>query len=453
MSIIASQRVLSLLSFALTLQLVSACTPTSMPNGMADPQHNTATASTVPVDEEKLFDSALSRQDVEAAAVLNSGGAVTDPAPMPGPVAPMPAPSAEPSVAPSAFASVSPIGYPFPTSDISASSGYSGGYAGGYYPGGYPMPYPGSGYFSGDFNQYVALRAERLEYPGSSANDLQGVYQERVQSILEEWDPGARLIESRGQSNPNPDQPEYIYLPGTQSGEPIRFNARWVFHLVSGTRKETLNVYINGDESRVYRVIYGQPTIDLSKAQISSSQAIATAKAAFANRAAVDYPVYPDPNTNDGPLRTIFYTLPEAINWRINLMQQGNTLVYHLSFDYTATRDALGLPYRSSLPTPSPMSGPMTTPAGDPIPTVTPTPLPPPTPMETPLPYGCYSYGSGNTEPIYLNGSFSMDAISGEILSVNRPVHYDYYYGDCMPYPSPYPSSYPSPYPTATADL
>ncbi len=423
----------ALLSLAFTLQLFSACTPAvTSPNGTPQPQVSAPAPA-----EDTLFDSALSREEVDTAAAVNSGGASA-------PVNPSGTPASAPSAYPMPEPSAAPSAYPYPAPGINdISAGYPGGY------------YPGYGSFSGDFNHYVAIRAERITYPGSNADDLQGVYQARVQTILNEWDPSARLIESRGQSNPDPDQPEYIYLPDASGNEPLQFNARWVFQFSSTARKETLNIYINGEETRAYRVIYGQPAIELNKAEVSSTQAIATAKAAFANRSAVNYPVYPAANEPVQPERKVIYELPENLNWRVNLTQQGNSLVYALSFNYTTTREALNLPATS--PTASPSVEPSLSPE-DPAPEASPFPMVTP----TPLPGDCYTYGIPE-ETVYLNGSISIDAVSGEVLNLNRPVYYDYYsmQGPCVPYatpypgayPSVYPSVYPSAYPSAASDL
>lgn len=399
----------ALLSLAFSLQLLSACNPAvTNPNSTPEPQVSASAPA-----EENLFDSALSREEVDTAAAVNSGGVSS-------PVNPSGVPASAPSAYPMPEPSAAPSAYPYPgpgMNDISAA-----------YPGRY---YPGYGAYSGDFNQYVAIKAERITYPGSNADDLQGVYQARVQTILNEWDPNARLIESRGQSNPDPDQPEYIYLPDAPGNEPIQFNARWVFQFSSTARKETLNIYINGDETRAYRVIYGQPSIELNKAEVSSVQAIATAKAAVANRSAVDYPVYPAANESVQPELKVIYELPENLNWRVNLTQQGNTLVYALSFSYATTRAALNLPTAS----------PTASPEASPFPMVTP----------TPMPGGCYGYGYASPEEIiYLSGSISIDAVSGEVLNLNRPVYYDYYNtpSPCAPYATPYPNAYPSVYPS-----
>lgn len=417
-----SKSVYALVSFALSLQLFSACTPPTSPDKVPAPQ----VSATPTVSEDALFDSALSRTPLDAGDVLSSGSAAPTPAVGTGASAgvptgfPMPAPSAAPTAR------------PFPGADISAGYGGYGGY----------------GYFSGNFDQYVALRAEQLRYPGSEANDLQTVYRDRVQSILAEWDPNARLVESRGQSRPNPDQPEYIYLPGDQGNETITFNAHWVLKFVSTPRKETLDIYINPTESRAYRVIYGQPELDLNILQISTSQAIETAKAAFASRSQPDYTVNPDPNAPADPQRTIIYDLPSDLNWQTHLLQQGSRLIYALNFNYTTSRKALNLPVPPAIPSSMsmPTASPTDAPNTEPRPEVTPTPTP--MPMATPLPISCY--GSAE-ETIYLSGSISIDAVSGEVISLNRPVYYDYYNPSepCRPYPIAYPA-YSSPDPQAT---
>lgn len=444
-----NKSLMALCSIAVIAQL-NACTPTTQPNSPNVLQANTAGQTLL--TEAQIFQRALSKRDIETSVVTNSsteassgsaGSSVSIPA------APMPAPSAAPSA------------MPFPMGDdisaITPSSGY-----------GYTSP--GYGYFpGGDFNTYVPLRAEELKYAGNTATNLQTVYKQTLMPMLQEWDSTARLLEARG--NTRPEHPEYIDLPDDNSLSPRQFKANWVFRFSSSVRKETLTVYINSEETLAYRIVYGEPSLDIQKVTITSDKALEIAKAAFKNKSEngsdrIDRDQPMASSTMD-PSARVFYDLPQDLNWRTVLTQQGGRLVYTLSFDWQTTRTALGLT-KIEMPTPVP------TPVDTPRPQVTPTPTadypvaePYPYPMTTPPP-GAYYCGGPVDESVYLSGYITLDAMSGKVLSLNRPVYYDnqynsgygcayggYGYGGSYGYGTIYPDGYagPTPLPSATSDI
>lgn len=421
----------SALSFVLVLQL-NACVPATSPNSSgALPSTAPASSATSPLPETQLFSKALSRRDLDPAAV-NQDAAVPSAVPTPAPLA---APTAVPMAAPGAYGS----GY----GDISSVvSPYGYGY---------------SSYFGGTFNQYEPLRAEELTYPGNASRNLQTVYDETVQPMLQEWDSAARLLETRG--NTRPDQPERIYVPGVTDtmDSPREFKAYWIFRFASSPRKETLSIYINPQETLAYRTLYGEPDLALQKAQVSSERAIEIARAAFkdpetrvvsesSSSAWLPYPVPSrDPNFR------VIYDLPTDLNWRTQLFQQGPRLVYSLSFDWQTTRKALGIPeiVVSPVPTAMPTPEPTALPSSPEDPNATPFPLVTPTP---------FAYCAGNADEVnrvYLSGSISIDAQTGAVLNISRPMYYDS--GNNGSYGCAYGGAYSTgesyPLPSATADI
>lgn len=147
-----SKSMLSVLSFVLVLQL-NACTPVTLPNSSGTLPSSVPVSSTAsPLPELQLFSKALSRRDLDTAAMRQETAV----------------PSAVPTPAPGAYGS----GY----DDISVASPYGYGY---------------TPYFGGTFNQYEPLRAEELTYPGNASRNLQTVYDETVLPMLQEWDSAA----------------------------------------------------------------------------------------------------------------------------------------------------------------------------------------------------------------------------------------------------------------------
>lgn len=271
-------------------------------------------------------------------------------------------------------------------------------------------------YYGGhDFNQYTIQYAEENRYGGNDATTLISTYKQTVEPILQEWADDARLIESRAQINSR--EAEFIHLPG-QDGEPLKLKPDFVFRFASNSRKETLNIYAMKNETRAHRMVWGQPNIQIEKVRIDSDKALNIAREAFrsqSNRA--DYPIYP--NREEGNQKVI-YDLPEQLHWRIQLSQHHrDQLRYFLHFNFEQDID---------LPTPHPV------------------PLPEPLPVEeleamlddpnlsdeerAQLKEDFYARQEQTQELSlaprrhYLSGSIEIDAVSGKILSMNRPVIY-----------------------------
>lgn len=178
-------------------------------------------------------------------------------------------------------------------------------------------------YGGGEFNQYVIQFAEEHIFPASQATTLLKAYESTVKPILAEWDSGARLIESRanfGTEN-SPDFVEYISLPG-RDGESEQIRPNYIFRFASTPRKETLNIYLLAKETRVHRMVWGEPVIDLKRVKIDSNEAQRIALKAFSSQSSKPgYPVYPDQVSD--PNMKVIYEIPENPQWQIQLNQQG----------------------------------------------------------------------------------------------------------------------------------
>jgi hypothetical protein len=254
---------------------------------------------------------------------------------------------------------------------------------------------PGYYYGGHDFNQYTIVQAEENIYGAPTGSTLLQVYEGSIKKILGEWDASARLIESRSNVNggSNPDaNVEYINLPG-RSGEGERIRPEFVFRFASSPRKETLNIYVLKNEIRAHRMVWGERNVDISKVQVDSDKALQMARDAFASReTSPGYPVYPEAQNLSREME-VLYSVPADANWQVSLNQvENNALRYYVNANFRIKNDK----YQAPPPVPS----------GD---------MKPDT-MPMPVPYA--------EEYYYVSGSLEVDAVSGKVISLNRPVVY-----------------------------
>lgn len=134
-------------------------------------------------------------------------------------------------------------------------------------------------------------------------------------------------------------------------------------------------------------MIWGEPNIEIGRVKVDSDQALELAEKAFANKdRSPGYPVYPE--QADVNMQVI-YDLPSDIKWQLYLNQQSkDELRYYLSFSYEE---------QVAQPNVNPVCG---------SPNVR-----------------CASPYMGSQ---YIYGSIEIDAISGAIKSMNRPVIYNH---------------------------
>lgn len=283
----------------------------------------------------------------------------------------------------------------------------------------------------GEFNQYVIQFAEENIFPPNQASTLLKAYEQTVKPILAEWDSAARLVESRANLglDGNSDFVEYISLPGA-NGQPEQLQPDYVFRFASSVRKETLNIYLLKKETRVHRLVWGEPHIDLNKVKIDSSRAQEIALKAFTSRSSnPGYPVYPESPEQQRNLQ-IAYEVPANATWQIQLNQQGqdqNRYFVSVSFD-------LKMPAQPS-----------------PVPSVSAK-----DPGVDPSGARCVQTMPAYPEQSRVWGSVELDAASGDIKSLSRPSLYLPVYDVPMrcdvPMPvEPQPMPEPKPLPAETA--
>ncbi len=300
--------------------------------------------------------------------------------------------------------------------------------AGGMAQPGISMPYYPN-YGGGEFNQFLAVMAEESLFPGNASRDLSSIYAQSILPVLRQWDLNGRLLESRGNTQPDlkdPNRYEYVYVPGLTAEKQLQLRPDWIFRFASTPRKETLTFYVTPQETRVYRVVWSEPNILIGKVKISVNQAVTLAREALSARnGQVDYPVYPMAGAELGANNTIIYDLPENLNWSVTLGQQGEQIRYYLSANYA---EAYAQPGVMVVPPLNSGSGQTTTGGGV---TGSGTVVAPSQPDQQPTtvrPPECQTY----YQPyLYLSASASIDAVTGKVLSLNRPVRYNYTVQPC----------------------
>jgi hypothetical protein len=313
--------------------------------------------------------------------------------------------------------------------------------AGGMAQPGISMPYYPN-YGGGEFNQFLAVMAEESLFPGNPSRDLSSIYEQSILPVLRQWDLNARLLESRGNTQPDlkdPNRYEYIYVPGLTAEKQLQLRPDWIFRFASTPRKETLTFYVTPQETRVYRVVWSEPNILIGKVKISVNQAVTLARQALSDRnSQADYPVYPMAGAEVGANNTIIYDLPENLNWSVTLGQQGEQILYYLSANYTEAYGQPGVMVVPTLNSGSGQTGGGVTGSGTVVPTRSTAPATSPVSAQAPSqpdqspttvrPPECQTY----YQPyLYLSASASIDAVTGKVLSLNRPVRYNYTVQPC----------------------
>lgn len=244
------------------------------------------------------------------------------------------------------------------------------------------------GAWGGEFSNYVLQFAEESDFAASKATSLLNAYNQTVKPLLAQWDANARLIESQANIGTGTSQDQgYYYLPDSK-GQPQQLKVNFLFRFASTSRKESLVVYLTDSDTRVHRLVWGESNLDLSKIKLDSGQAQATAlKALSAKTNSGSYPSYPD---QASPEIVILYDIPSSAHWSVSLNQSNGGSRYYASVNF---------PYQT---------------------------------------------GTGRDGEQQVYGSAEIDAVSGEILSLNRPV---YYRQDKIGYPGAPPIAVDPPQP------
>lgn len=234
----------------------------------------------------------------------------------------------------------------------------------------------GPWYGGGEFNNFVLQFAEESSFAASKAKTLLTAYSQTVKPLLSQWDASARLIESQANlgSGQNLNNPGLFYLPD-EKGNPVQLKVNYLFRFASTSRKETLVIYLTDTDTRVHRLVWGEANLDLSRIKLDSTQAQDIARKALTSRSKSDYPVYPDQSY---PGQSVLYEIPANARWQVSLNQNNGVSRYFVSVSFEPANQK-------------------------------------------------------NQQTA--SGSVEIDALTGKIQSLNRPVLYNEF--DKGPYPAP----------------
>lgn len=195
--------------------------------------------------------------------------------------------------------------------------------------------------WSGEFNHYALQFAEESTFAPANSQHLVAAYQQTVLPLVKEWDAQARLVESNAYVGQQTQESPAFFLPDA-SGNPSETAVRLMYRLVSSAKKETLVVYLTDTETRVHRLVWGESKLDLSSLNLDSIAAREKAFQAFNNRDAdPGYPVYPE---QAYPEMEVLYNIPPNASWQIQLNQHsGQNSRYFVSVSFEvpqASQDA-----------------------------------------------------------------------------------------------------------------
>lgn len=274
-------------------------------------------------------------------------------------------------------------------------------------------------YGGGEFNNYVLQYVEESIFPAAQAKTLLTAYKEAVEPLLSEWDSQGRLIESRANLGDGVSKEMLYYLPGV-NGEPTQLKINYLFRLASSKRKETLVIYLTDEKTHVHRMVWGEPNLDLSNVKIDSQEAKKIALKAFADKDLSGDQVYPQEISSE---MQVYYDIPADAHWQLYLNQQGQTsAVYFVHVNFEA---------RVEIPEglPTPPDYPKDVELIDPVPDT------PVSGASDPDDSASNDSNEPRSQIQSFYGSAQIDAKSGKIISLDRPVFYTHSYYPSMPMP------------------
>lgn len=189
----------------------------------------------------------------------------------------------------------------------------------------------GPWYGGGEFNQYVLQYAEENGFAASKAQTLLNAYNDTVKPLLTQWDGSARLIESQAFVGQSKNDAGWFYLPGS-GDEPEQIKVNYLFRFASSSRKETLVFYLTDEDTRVHRLVWGEANVDLSLVKHDSEEAVEIARKGFSDRSRnPGYPVYPEQSY---PEMEVLYQVPAAARWSVSLNQNNGSSRYFVSVNF-----------------------------------------------------------------------------------------------------------------------
>lgn len=292
---------------------------------------------------------------------------------------------------------------------IAPAAKYGGGVA---YPGYFPAP--------GMFEEYVMVAFEEAKSDGFTGTFLDA-YSKKVKPVIAEWSSDARLTNTYGSTD---DQGQNKVPSGVQEPNYQYYYSpyQWQFTYVSASKKEIYSFMISPKETLVLRQKWALKDINSDDVKIDSNAAIKLYMDKVKDKS------YTSPDNQEqyyrGPNQEILYSVPEKGSWYFYLNQEPGALVWNINVNFN---------YNDGVMPPVPLaattdvavsSGGTASSAGS-------------APSSSASASPNFTKPQPVTRTYYSGGYARINAKTGEILSMARPVKYTETY---YPYPYPYPA-------------
>jgi hypothetical protein len=261
------------------------------------------------------------------------------------------------------------------------------------------FPYPGV------FEEYVVTDFEEAKTDGFTGTYLQALTK-IVKPIVKSLGSDARMITSNGSTDDNgqnksQEQPvqndqKPMYYPGYQQYQ-------WQFSFVSSSKKEVYNIYISSGETLVLKQTWGLRDLTPDEIKIDSSDAIKAVITAIKDK---NFTSPDNQNIYMSPEAEVLYDIPPNTSWYLYLDKEKGNLVWNINMNINTNVVYYGVPESGVS-----ASGGGTASAADGSVTNTTKPTSEPVPIKAP-------------DFWYSGGYAKIDAATGKVLSLVRPMKY-----------------------------
>ncbi len=265
------------------------------------------------------------------------------------------------------------------------------------------FPYPGV------FEEYVVIDFEEAKTAGFTGTYLQALTK-IVKPIIKSLGSDARMVNSNGSSDDNGLNKSQQAEPAQNAQKPMYYPGyqqyQWQFTFVSSSKKEVYNIYISSSETLVLKQVWGLRDLTPDNIKIDSSEAIKAVINAIKDKsftAPDNQPVYMSPEAE------VLYDIPPNTSWYLYLEKEKGNLVWNINMNINTNIVYYGIPERAVMATDtvtasgSGSADASTTNAG--------TTSPDAQPIKAP-------------DFWYSGGYAKVDAVTGKVLSLVRPMKY-----------------------------
>ncbi len=262
------------------------------------------------------------------------------------------------------------------------------------------MAYPYYGYFPapGAFEEYVMV-----DYEEAKADGFTGTYLEtlnkKVKPVISAWSSDARHTSSNGSTDNNGLNKS---LDSSQEGSPYYYSPyQWQYTYASASKKEVYSIFVSTKETLVLRQKWALKDLDPDQIKIDSNQAIKIITDKISDKSYQSPDMPKDQPNYYGPNAEILYSIPANGTWSFYLNQEKSDIVWNINLNvYNNPPIAVARDVQVGIATPD-----IATSGG-----------------------GSAGAAPSMTQPMintwYSGGYARINARTGEILSLNRPVKY-----------------------------